>query len=923
MITMSSKSSHKLVLFFAISCLLLQEKCTEASVLCKESEKKALLEFKHSLQAMDSSGDDALFLWETEECCFWHGVECNSLTGYVEILDFSLQSWVVAGTISPSLLKLHHLTSLNFNSNDFNGSLIPEFFGSLNKLKLLDLSNANFRGPIPSLLGNLSMLETLRLGGNGGDVTYRHNFKKMFSVGKLEWLSHLSRLKEVDLSFTNLSNANDWSQVISHLPLLQKLSLRHCDLPSISSSSLSLANSSTSLTYLDLSDNNLPSSAIYPWLFNVSSNLVSLNLSSNKLKGPIPEAFGNMKAIQELYLNDNLLVLAENQVRGDSGLNEIGKLPDFRVLDLGYNLLNGSISKSIGQLSNLHVLRLAGNSFDGDVISEAHLSNFTNLQVLDLSFTSLTLKFNTGWIPPFHLSQIMLCSCKLGPRFPDWLRTQMDFLLVLEYLDISASGISDSLPYWFWDPFQRLRYLNMSFNQISGTFPNNSIHISHLDLSSNNFSGPLPHFSLDFSDTGTIKLSKNKFNGSVSPICIITNEVSLALLDLSNNQLSGVVPDCFHSFRSLTALNLGDNSFSGSLPSSLGSLTSLEMLSLRGNKFSGELPLYLQNCTELKFLDLSDNELSGEIPMWLGQRLPSLVFLSLQRNQFRGRIPHQLCELKYLQILDLSVNKISASIPPCLKNFNSMAKKVSLDRRIELHLLDQPYVRSLVDVRYVDEALITWKGTKENYPQLGLLRAIDLSCNKLTGEIPEELNSLQELVALNLSRNFFTGKILQKIGHLRQLEVLDLSRNKFSGNIPTSLSELTFLSILDLSYNDLTGKIPTSTQLQSFDPSSFSHNRGLCGPPVSPNCSMVEPPPGKPAVGGEEDSDDQFMKWFYTGMGLGFVVGFWGFCGVVFFKRSWRHSYYRYLDSAKDWVYVSFVLLKTRLVRRIKGVSTR
>ncbi|MFQ6654817.1 hypothetical protein Gotur_025635, partial [Gossypium turneri] len=375
---------------------------------------------------MTSSGDDALSLWESEECCSWLGVECNSLTGYVEMLDFSHQHLVVVGTISPSLLKLHHLTSLNFNRSDFNGSLIPEIFGSLKNLKLLDLSNANFRGPIPSLLGNLSMLQTLRLGGNGGDVRYRHNFKKMFSVGKLEWLSHLSRLKEVDLSYTNLSNAND------------------C----ITSSSVSLTNSSTSLNTLDLSDNNLPSSAIYPWLFNVSSNLVSLDLSSNQLKGPIPEAFGNMKAIQELYLSDNLLVLAENQVRGDSGLNEIGKLPDFRVLDLGYNLLKGSISKSIGQLSNLHVLRLAGNSFDGDVISEAHFSNFTNLQVLDLSYTSLTLKFNTGWIPPFQLRQIKLCSCKLGPRFPDWLRTQMDFPLArLRYLDISASGISDSLPY--------------------------------------------------------------------------------------------------------------------------------------------------------------------------------------------------------------------------------------------------------------------------------------------------------------------------------------------------------------------------------------------------------------------------------------------------------------------------------------------
>ncbi|TYI85002.1 hypothetical protein E1A91_D05G407600v1 [Gossypium mustelinum] len=306
--------------------------------------------------------------------------------------------------------------------------------------------------------------------------------------------------------------------------------------------------------------------------------------------------------------------------------------------------------------------------------------------------------------------------------------------------------------------------------------------------------------------------------------------------------------------------------------------------------------------------------------MWIGQRLSSLVFLSLQRNQFRGMIPHQLCGLKYLQILDLFVNTISDTIPPCLNNFTSMAKKVSLDRRIELHLLDEVTSLWFIQLRYVDEALLTWKGTKQSYPQLGLLLAIDLSCNKLTGEIPEEVNSLQELVALNLSRNFFTGKILQKIGHLRQLEVLDLSRNKFSGNILTSLSELTFLSILDLSYKDLSRKIPTSTQLQNFDLSSFSHNSGLCGPPISPNCSMVEPS-GKPAVGGEEDSD-VFMKWFYTGMGLGFAVGFCGFCSVVFFKLSWRHSYYRYLDNAKDWVYVSFVLLKARFVRRIKALST-
>ncbi|XP_040966751.1 receptor-like protein EIX2 [Gossypium hirsutum] len=225
------------------------------------------------------------------------------------------------------------------------------------------------------------------------------------------------------------------------------------------------------------------------------------------------------------------------------------------------------------------------------------------------------------------------------------------------------------------------------------------------------------------------------------------------------------------------------------------------MLSLRGNKFSGELPSSLHNCKMLKFLDLSDNELSGEIPKWIGQSLSSLVFLSLRRNQFKGKMPRQLCGLKYVQILNLSLNNISGSLPSCFNNFTSMAQKLSLDQRIE-HVFRKFFVIPF-DPKYVDEALLTWKGTKQ--------------------------------------RNSLIGKIPQKIGQLRQLEVLDLSRNKFSSNIPTSLSELTFLSTLDLSYNYLSGKIPTGRQLQLFDPSSYSHNQGLCGPPVSPYCSMVEP----------------------------------------------------------------------------------
>ncbi|XP_040967066.1 receptor-like protein EIX1 [Gossypium hirsutum] len=90
------------------------------TTLCKESERKTLLEFKQSLQAQDSSGNDVLSSWKSEECCVWVGVSCNNLTGYVEKLDFRSRFKDVAGTISSSLLKLHHLRLLDLSYNDFN-----------------------------------------------------------------------------------------------------------------------------------------------------------------------------------------------------------------------------------------------------------------------------------------------------------------------------------------------------------------------------------------------------------------------------------------------------------------------------------------------------------------------------------------------------------------------------------------------------------------------------------------------------------------------------------------------------------------------------------------------------------------------------------------------------------------------------------
>ncbi|XP_023877876.2 receptor-like protein EIX2 [Quercus suber] len=217
---------------------------------------------------------------------------------------------------------------------------------------------------------------------------------------------------------------------------------------------------------------------------------------------------------------------------------------------------------------------------------------------------------------------------------------------------------------------------------------------------------------------------------------------------------------------------------------------------------------------------------------------------------------------------------------------------------------------------YVDSAMVALKGREYKFGKnLGLLKIINLSSNKLTGKLPTEITSLLELVVLNVSKNNLIGKIPQTIGQLKQLESFDMSRNRFLGEIPSSMSELQFLSRLDLSFNNLSGKIPSGTQLQGFDATCFTGNRALYGPPLTQKCPGEETPnqslsTDNGSTEDDEDNRDEFKKWFYVGAGIGFAVGFWGICSSLILKRSWRHAYFLLLDNMKDWLYVAMAVNK-------------
>mgnify|MGYP002776109197 FL=1 len=91
---------------------------------------------------------------------------------------------------------------------------------------------------------------------------------------------------------------------------------------------------------------------------------------------------------------------------------------------------------------------------------------------------------------------------------------------------------------------------------------------------------------------------------------------------------------------------------------------------------------------------------------------------------------------------------------------------------------------------------------------LGLVISLDLSGNRISGSIPNEIGSLTGLYNLNLSSNLLIRSIPSSLGNLLTLESLDVSNNQLNGTIPDELTNLTSLAFLNLSNNKLSGAIP-------------------------------------------------------------------------------------------------------------------
>ncbi|KAH0743960.1 hypothetical protein KY290_031953 [Solanum tuberosum] len=390
----------------------------------------------------------------------------------------------------------------------------------------------------------------------------------------------------------------------------------------------------------------------------------------------------------------------------------------------------------------------------------------------------------------------------------------------LKYLDLSYNRISGGIPD-FLGSLSKLEYLNLScvgddfttVPKLGDLFSLNTLDLSYNDfLSVNNLEWISRLYQLRYLAIRYV----NNLNSSVYTWLFKLS--NLTHLDLSGNTLYGQIPDAFWSMKSLKHLDLTRNALGGGFPRCLGNSSNLKLLLLSSNNLDGQLPEIMNNLScvshSLEYLNLEENHIGGSLTDIVA-KFASLRELRLGRNKLNESIPGAVGKLPSLVLLDLSWNKIMGSVP-------------------DLFLLSS--LREL----YLSHNQLT--GVTESIGRLSKLEKLYLDFNQLEGTIAEaHLFKLLKLRELDLSYNTqlhirvssdwippFQLDLIRfthcKLGpqfpnwlrNQNNISELDFSASGISGDVPSWFWEqLPGLTFLNLSYNDIGGNVPDLSKRMS------------------------------------------------------------------------------------------------------------
>ncbi|XP_052137458.1 probable LRR receptor-like serine/threonine-protein kinase At3g47570 [Oryza glaberrima] len=501
--------------------------------------------------------------------------------------------------------------------------------------------------------------------------------------------------------------------------------------------------------------------------------VTALVLPDTLLDGSITPHLGNLSFLTVLSHTNTSLT--------GSIPAELGRLARLRYLDLRRNTLSGSIPSTMGNLTRLQSLIFDRNHLSGKIPSE--LQNLQNLVHLSLQGNYLS-----GSIPDLIFN---------GSSS------------VLTFINLGNNSLSGPIPSVI-SSLSMLQVLVLQFNQLSGSLPPTIFNMSRLEelySAGNNLTGPItfPAGNQSFicPMIRTLGIGGNRFTGRIPPG--LTACRKLETLGLCLNLLSGDVPEWLADLSELNFLYLCENELTGSIPAVLSNLTMLteldlsfclNVISLSNNQLSGPIPDSIVLMENLQYSSLHGNIMFGPVPTQIGT-LQSIVVLYLDDNKFSGSIPNGVGNLTTLQDLRLSYNLLSSSIPASLVNLSNLLRLY-----ISHNNLTGALPSDLSPWRAIAEMGISANNLVGSLPtswgHLQLLSYLNLSQNTFNDLIPDSFKGLVNLETLDLSHNNLLGGIPKYFANLTFLTSLNLSFNNLQGQIPSGgvFSNITLQSLM-------------------------------------------------------------------------------------------------------------------------------